>query len=43
MDVEPATAVGIKAVLLDRVGRYRDANHVSISSLEGLPALVSKL
>lgn len=43
MDVEPAREVGIQAVLLDRVGRYRDRDHVSISSLEDLPALVSKL
>lgn len=43
MDVIPATEVGIKAVLLDRVGRYRDSEHLAIPSLEGLPALVSKL
>ena len=43
MDVEPATAVGMKAVLLDRVGRYAGSAHLSLSSLEGLPALVSKL
>ncbi len=43
MDVEPATEVGMKAVLLDRVGRYRDSGHLSLTSLEGLPTLVSKL
>lgn len=43
MDVVPATAVGIKAVLLDRVGRYRDTDHLSITSLEELPHLLSKL
>lgn len=43
MDVEPANEVGIKAVLLDRVGRYSGTDHVTISSLEGLPALVSKI
>ena len=43
MDVEPATEVGIKAVLLDRVGRYRATEHLSLTTLEELPALVSKL
>lgn len=43
MDVEPASQVGINAVLLDRVGRYPHTEHLSIRSLEGLPALVSKL
>lgn len=43
MDVEPALEVGINAVLLDRVGRYRHEGHVAIASLEDLPTLVSKL
>ncbi len=43
MDVAPATEVGMKAVLLDRVGRYRHTDHLSIASLEGLPTLISKL
>jgi len=43
MDVEPATEVGMKAVLLDRVGRYRGSEHLSITSLEGLPALLPNL
>lgn len=43
MDVEPALEVGINAVLLDRVGRYRHVEHVAIASLEDLPTLVSKL
>ena len=43
MDVVPATEVGIKAVLLDRVGRYAGSEHLSITSLEGLADLVSKI
>jgi putative hydrolase of the HAD superfamily len=43
MDVEPATAVGMKAVLLDRVGRYRDSGYPSITSLEGLRPLLSNV
>lgn len=43
LDVLPATEVGIKAVLLDRVGRYPDSGHPTIASLEELPALISKL
>ena len=43
MDVEPATEVGMKAVLLDRVGRYDGSKHLSIRSLEDLPSLVSKI
>lgn len=42
MDVRPATEVGMKAVLLDRLGRYPDAGCPTISSLKDLPALVSK-
>lgn len=43
MDVVPARAVGINAILLDRVGRYRDVDCPTISSLEELPLLVTKL
>lgn len=43
MDVRPATEVGMNAILLDRVGRYQDAGCPTISTLEDLPALVSKL
>lgn len=43
LDVVPATEVGIKAVLLDRVGRYPDSDHPKIGSLEELPDLISKL
>ena len=43
MDVRPAREVGMKAVLLDRVGRYRDAGCPTISTLKELPSLVSKL
>ena len=43
MDVEPATEVGMNAVLLDRVGRYDGSKHLSIRSLEDLPSLVSKI
>ena len=43
LDVVPATEVGIKAVLLDRVGRYPDSGHPTIGSLEELPDIISKL
>ncbi len=42
-DVEPAASVGINAVLLDRYARYPDATGHVVSSLEEIPALVSKL
>ena len=42
MDVEPATSVGIRAVLLDRSGRHPEVDCPSISSLEELPDLISK-
>lgn len=42
-DVEPATAVGMTAVLLDRVSRYPQASGYRITSMEELPALVAKL
>jgi putative hydrolase of the HAD superfamily len=43
MDVEPATEVGMHAVLLDRAGRHARAQVPRIGSLEELPSLVSKL
>lgn len=43
LDVAPAREVGIAAVLLDRVGRYRDPGCPTISSLEELPTIISKL
>lgn len=47
MDVEPAAAVGMKAVLLDRVGRYAaragDPGAVRIASLKELPQVLPKL
>lgn len=39
-DVEPATALGMLGVLLDRRGRFPDHNGVTITSLEELPALL---
>ena len=41
LDVEPATAVGMNVILLDRVGRYPEARVPRIASLEELPALLS--
>jgi putative hydrolase of the HAD superfamily len=43
LDVEPATSVGIKAVLLDRSGTHPDAAWPTIRTLEELPALISNL
>ena len=42
-DVEPAAAVGMIPVLLDRYGRYPDARGHVIPSLKEIPTLVSKL
>jgi REG-2-like HAD superfamily hydrolase len=45
MDVEPARAVGMHAVLLDRVGRYegREVDAIRISSMSELTEAVSRL
>ena len=43
MDVEPAEAVGIKGVLLDRARRYPQSKHTRVSSLEELPPLLENL
>jgi putative hydrolase of the HAD superfamily len=43
LDVEPATSVGIKAVLLDRSGTHPDVGWPTIRTLEELPALISDL
>lgn len=44
MDVEPATAVGMRAVLLDRYGRYDGTGQgARIESLQELPELLEKL
>jgi putative hydrolase of the HAD superfamily len=43
MDVEPAGAVGMHTVLLDRAGRYPDSATLRIRSLEELPGVVAKL
>lgn len=39
-DVEPAAEVGMLPVLIDRRGRYPDADCIRITSLEDLPAAV---
>jgi putative hydrolase of the HAD superfamily len=43
LDVEPAISVGMRAVLLDRSGRYPDFEGPRIKSLEELGRLVAKL
>lgn len=43
MDVEPARAAGLNAVLIDRHGRHPDADCPTISSLEELPGLLPNL
>jgi FMN phosphatase YigB (HAD superfamily) len=43
MDAAPAEAVGMKAVLLDRYGRYGEAEWPTISSLKELPVLLANL
>ncbi|MFN2594974.1 MAG: HAD family hydrolase [Actinomycetota bacterium] len=42
-DAEPASRVGIQAVLIDRAGLYPEAAWPTLPSLEGLPDLVSKM
>lgn len=43
MDVEPARAVGMHAVLLDRGGRYPSFEGIRIGSLEELPGVLPNL
>lgn len=43
MDVVPAREVGMSPVLLDRVDRYGEVDCPSVTSLEDLPDLISKL
>jgi putative hydrolase of the HAD superfamily len=43
LDVEPAMALGMHAVLLDRADRYADAPCPKITTLEDLPHLVASL
>lgn len=43
MDMEPADAIGMKVVLLDRGGRYRELVWPRIESLKELEAAISKL
>ena len=43
MDMEPAAAVGMHPVLLDRAGRYPDSPYPRITRLQELPAMIAKL
>jgi len=43
LDVEPAAAVGMQPILLDRAGRYPDPPCPRIRSLEELPELIANL
>jgi FMN phosphatase YigB (HAD superfamily) len=43
MDVEPATAVGMNAVLLDRSERHPSVDCPTIASLHELPDVVAGL
>jgi putative hydrolase of the HAD superfamily len=43
LDVEPASLVGIRGVLLDRSNRYKDTQHLRVGSLEELPPLLTNL
>lgn len=42
IDMEPASGVGMKVVLLDRARRYGDSSWPRIESLKELPGLISK-
>lgn len=43
LDIAPAEALGMRTVLLDRVGRYPQMSGPKITSLKELPPLISKL
>jgi putative hydrolase of the HAD superfamily len=43
LDAEPADAIGLKPVLVDRLGRYADSRWPTIASLDVLPELVETL
>jgi putative hydrolase of the HAD superfamily len=43
MDMEPAAAVGMRPVLLDRAGRYPESPYPRITRLQELPAVIAKL
>lgn len=43
LDAQPATAAGMRAVLLDRDGRYPSEPWPTIPSLEDLPSLLTRL
>ena len=43
MDMTPADEVGITPILLDRMGRYPDADLIRITSLDRLPDVVASL
>lgn len=43
LDVEPASAVGMNAVLVDRAGRYPDAPGLRVDSLAEVPEVVGRL
>ena len=43
LDIEPASTVGIRGVLIDRLDRYADTEHLRVRSLEDLPPLLTNL
>ncbi len=43
MDIDPARAAGLNAVLIDRVDRYADASGTRITSLKELPSVLANL
>jgi putative hydrolase of the HAD superfamily len=43
LDVEPATEVGMRAVLLDRFGAYPGRHELTVRTLEELPRVIEKL
>ena len=43
MDVKPAASIGIRGILIDRSDRYRQSEHMRVTSLEEIPPLLGNL
>ena len=43
MDVEPAASLGIRGILIDRSNRYKESEHLRVTSLEEIPPLLGNL
>jgi putative hydrolase of the HAD superfamily len=43
MDVRPASSLGIRGILVDRLSRYTQSKHMRVTSLEEIPPLLGNL